>query len=734
VFDSTPVPRGNGAPQKSTRLVDATGPAYPRVAAAGPAVTRAPPDRHRDAGAIADLLAISALTLPGAEGAIVARLEDSHFRVAAAAGSLVPMLGVSGPIAGSIAADVLATARAVVLHTAVGDPRADALLLAAFAPRQIVLAPLVVDRAPGGFLLVMHSGRGAFPADAGERLQRLAEQGAVALGAIAEAARAEARSRDEQRLSGVISEINQSLELERVLALAAQHAAALLGGRGARVMLLEGATLVLAARHGVTGDDERASRVAAPLLVGGRVIGALTVFGLEGRTAHDVGGGERDLVLLQALADHAAVAIENARLYRAAAQTARHASVLAATARGLALSTDAVTVYAGLSEIVHGALGGCGFVVVIADQQTRVARVVYEEGEYRLLPCGPHGAFWESPARGVMASQRARYVSEVEELIPEWTADRVAAVRAAGVRSLAILPLTSEHSTRGLLSIRFAGRHRFDDPERRLLEDFTTQVAIAVRNTELAAAEARGRERERVLAEAMHQTEKLAALGELVAGVAHELNNPLTGISVLAQLLLDEAMPEGQLESVRMIRRESDRAVRVIRDLLDFARKSGPQHVAIDATALVEQTLRLRAYALQSAGIVVDAAFDEALPTVAGDYQKLQQVLLNLIVNAEYAMQHAERRVLTIRTRGDVDGLRIEVGDTGSGMASDVAKHVFDPFFTTKPVGVGTGLGLSVSYGIVAAHGGSIAVESAPGEGAVFTVTLPIGTVGALPA
>jgi signal transduction histidine kinase len=103
-------------------------------------------------------------------------------------------------------------------------------------------------------------------------------------------------------------------------------------------------------------------------------------------------------------------------------------------------------------------------------------------------------------------------------------------------------------------------------------------------------------------------------------------------------------------------------------------------------------------------------------------------------VNAEYAMQHAERRVLTIRTRGVGDGLIIEVGDSGMGMASDVAKQVFDPFFTTKPVGVGTGLGLSVSYGIVAAHGGTITVDSAPGAGAVFTVTLPIGTVGALPS
>jgi two-component system NtrC family sensor kinase len=228
----------------------------------------------------------------------------------------------------------------------------------------------------------------------------------------------------------------------------------------------------------------------------------------------------------------------------------------------------------------------------------------------------------------------------------------------------------------------------------------------------------------------MHQTEKLAALGELVAGVAHELNNPLTGISMFAQLLLDESLGEDQRESVRMIKREADRAVGVIRDLLAFSRKTGPRLVAVDLNAVITQTLRLRAYSLQTAGVQVRSELDPKLPAIPGDDRKLQQVLLNLIVNAEYAMHRQESRELAVCTiwEDGPDGGRvlIEVMDTGTGMAPELLKHIFEPFFTTKPAGVGTGLGLSVSYGIVHAHGGTITVRSTPGVGSTFVVTLPI--------
>ena len=231
---------------------------------------------------------------------------------------------------------------------------------------------------------------------------------------------------------------------------------------------------------------------------------------------------------------------------------------------------------------------------------------------------------------------------------------------------------------------------------------------------------------ERRIAEQLRQSEKLAALGELVAGVAHELNNPLAGISAFAQLLLEEELDADQRESARLIKREADRAVGVIRDLLLFSRKTGPSTGPIDLNGLVQLTLRLRAYSLRSSGVEVEMDLDPSLPELSGDDQKLQQVILNLIVNAEYAMRRTATRRLVIRTAREGETVVIEVSDTGAGMTDETLQRAFEPFFTTKPAGEGTGLGLSVSYGIVEAHGGTITVDSAPGRGTSFRIVLPV--------
>jgi PAS domain S-box-containing protein len=231
---------------------------------------------------------------------------------------------------------------------------------------------------------------------------------------------------------------------------------------------------------------------------------------------------------------------------------------------------------------------------------------------------------------------------------------------------------------------------------------------------------------ERRIAEQLRQSEKLAALGELVAGVAHELNNPLAGISAFAQLLLEEELSADQRESARLIKREADRAVGVIRDLLLFSRKAGPSVGPVDLNALVQLTVRLRAYSLRSSGVEVETDLDPSLPELSGDDQKLQQVILNLIVNAEYAMRRTATKRLVIRTVREGDTVVAEVSDTGTGMSDETLQRVFEPFFTTKPAGDGTGLGLSVSYGIIEAHGGIITVDSAPGRGATFRIVLPV--------
>ena len=985
--------------------------------------------------------------------------------------------------------------------------------------------------------------------------------------------------RTAQALGAIIRNLNQSLELERVVGLIARYATELLSGTGARVWTLnDDETFTLSAADGIGTDaigdrvpaaelfageavrerravrttdlrlhttrgrtrpetfgGEHANAVAAPLLVGGRPIGAVVVFGSERGFEQD------DEQLLFTLADHAAAAIENARLYRAAARTARHASIVSDAARTLAASVTPESVYAGLARVAKGALQASGVSVFLADPETLEVTPAHADGSAGADTDVERDWFWEL--------EGGRVVREARPIFHTYTDVPTAPARMPAVRGVARLPLVVEGSPRGLLTLHFAHAKTFDEGERRLLSDFAAQVSVAMRNASLftnlklraarltavaqrqhhisaavsrddvraetyravaavtdattfallsgddeggctvpeyvvvdgvvqpaeaplpdslggeAVAEtwrsgtprvlsrrvhgrplvelcvpmtyggrrigvvqttsprlgaydlesvdvvtivarqaaasienarlfaaqrlereraeaaaavaaaalevagvregaerildvigrvlpldgialsvvrddalecvagagsltclygdriplsesvaltilqpdegmpvssrvpslravsrperaaqypdtpativqlvARGRslgmlgatraaalgegevgtlerlaptvalaldallleeqqrrqqDRERVLAaalatmqqpvfvlaadrrisyanaaavreygytlgeltgmsadalvagggavsageqlhrradgsdfpasvvfglidgdgsgahvlsvrnltserrvaETLRQTEKLAALGELVAGVAHELNNPLTGISAFTELLMEEELTADQLDSLRMIKRESDRAVGVIRDLLVFSRKTGPRDVLVDVNALVLHTVRLRGYGLKSAGIAVETDLAPDLPPARGDDQKLQQVLLNLVVNAEYAMQRVPDRRLKISTRlVETSSLELRVSDSGTGMSAETQKHIFEPFFTTKPAGVGTGLGLSVSYGIVQAHGGTIVVESAPDAGTTFRILLPVAS------
>jgi PAS domain S-box-containing protein len=186
--------------------------------------------------------------------------------------------------------------------------------------------------------------------------------------------------------------------------------------------------------------------------------------------------------------------------------------------------------------------------------------------------------------------------------------------------------------------------------------------------------------------------------------------------------------PEGeQFESVSLIKREADRAISVIRDLLLFARKP-TRAMSGRSITIVKHTVRLRALASRSAGIEVHMRLDDSNPQARGDEQKLQQVLLNLLVNAESAMEGTQLRHLSLTTQRKQGTVQIVISDTGHGMPPVVSQRVFEPFFTTKAPGEGTGLGLSVSYGIIQAHEGTISVESTPEVGTTFTIVLPLYT------
>jgi signal transduction histidine kinase/CheY-like chemotaxis protein len=226
------------------------------------------------------------------------------------------------------------------------------------------------------------------------------------------------------------------------------------------------------------------------------------------------------------------------------------------------------------------------------------------------------------------------------------------------------------------------------------------------------------------------QAEKMAALGQTISGVAHELNNPLATILSWSERLAQRATQDESLrEGLETILSESERAARIVRNLLTFARKRQTTRAMVDVNLVVRETLALRAYEQRVTNITVIDALAAGLPQVFADGHQLQQVLLNLVINAEQAMLSANGRgILVVRTWHDPDQecVILEINDDGPGIPDDLQPKIFDPFFTTKDVGKGTGLGLTVAYAIVQEHGGRIRLESRPSAGASFYVELPV--------
>jgi signal transduction histidine kinase len=233
------------------------------------------------------------------------------------------------------------------------------------------------------------------------------------------------------------------------------------------------------------------------------------------------------------------------------------------------------------------------------------------------------------------------------------------------------------------------------------------------------------------------QSEKLAALGQTISGVAHELNNPLATILTWAERLSQRPVDDQTRRGLDTILGESERAAKIVRNLLTFARKRNTTRAMVDLNQVVRETLALRRYEQRLSNISILEALASGLPHVFADPHQIQQVLLNLIINAEQAMIGAHGRgTLIIRTWHDLqkDAVVLEVHDDGPGVPEEVQPRIFDPFFTTKEVGKGTGLGLTVAYAIVQEHNGRIGVKSGPNGGATFSVELPVGAASLKPS
>ncbi len=503
-----------------------------------------------------------------------------------------------------------------------------------------------------------------------------------------------------QELAYVLSE---SLQLDRIVEQVVRYAMRFLDARGAllalateqesetrqlRVAAAEG-TLVPLKGQSIRGDDpglvarslgrerlelvrdsgdaptelvsgvQAESAAAVPLRAHGVVVGTLVIADPRGGVFNP-----EDLRLLSTVANHAAVALANARFF----EMVRHAKEQWETA----------------FDALHEG-------IAVVDEGGRVLR-----------------------ANRSLAQMLDRPVAAVvgEELLPALvgqateSTELLAAARRGEQAAALVARSDRLQRTLRLNAARIAGA----GPERSvvvLVEDVTDQQAMESQ---------------------LIQSEKLAAVGQLVSGVAHELNNPLTSIAGLAEFLLEqqELGPKDR-DHLQVIHEQAERAGRIVRNLLTFARKGPGERARVNLNDVVQRTLLLMSYDLKLKDIRTEKNLGSGMPDVVGDRHALQQVVLNLVTNAAHALAGNEAgRPRTIRINTWFDQrVRLRVADTGPGIPEEVLPHLFTPFFTTKEPGHGTGLGLSITYSIVEAHGGQITVERPPEGGAAFLVELP---------
>ena len=288
-----------------------------------------------------------------------------------------------------------------------------------------------------------------------------------------------------------------------------------------------------------------------------------------------------------------------------------------------------------------------------------------------------------------------------------------------------IVVLWSKDRVIGGLTVGSRTPKEFSPADINLLIAVGSQLSSAIERTTLYEEARQAYENLRRTQEQLLHSEKMAAVGQLISGVAHELNNPLTAILGYSQLLTSSGQmgPQG-LEYSEKLYKQAQRTHRIVQNLLSFARQHKPERIPVQLNLILEETLALRDYDLRMNHIRVHLELAADLPLTSADPHQLQQVFLNMLNNAvDAVLEHSDEGDLWVRTGAMGDKLFIEFTDSGPGVKD--ASRVFDPFYTTKPVGKGTGLGLSICYGIVTEHGGSIRVRNVPPRGASFTIEIP---------
>ena len=729
-----------------------------------------------------------ATTLLRTDGACISLLRGDSLEVVAAIGTGDPLVGMWLPLVGSMSGRAVRTGASIV-GDASSDPDAYPPTVTAAFIRSVIIVPLATAQGPVGALTVFNRSA-PFTPDAAEVLQRFADQVAVAVvnaRLFEDVTASRALAERHQRVVETSSDAIVITDLERRISFANPSAIEFFGYGPALIGMPVSRTIPEEARDVVRGREDGAldgkpQRYESVVLRadGERRIVAVTTAPLrEHGTVTGIVASLRDVTDERRARD--AVSQSEAR-YRNLFESASD-SIYTMDARGTFTSVNEATVV--MSGHARTALLGHSSRMLFDDEKqlSRVAShfnralageaVRYEchvrraDGVLRLVSATNtpirHGTEIvgvlgvvrdvtdERASATALARSEARYTRLVESAsdaiftIDEpgrFTAVNRSLERAVGLTRDALLGapfarLVDPHDVaeaEDLLRRTFAGERCRGSLRYRAADGAARQGAVITAPVfeDGVIVSALGIMRDvtddQRLADQLLQQEKLAAVGQLVSGVAHELNNPLAGVMAFSELLLASDTHETDARhALETIHHEAVRAAKIVSHLLTFARQRPAERMEADLNAIVTDTLALRRYALSAAQIDLEVALDPMLPRTWADPFQLQQVVLNLIANAEHVLAdwRGPRRIF-VWTRRDANRLVIAVSDTGPGVPPDQRDRIFNPFYTTKPVGQGTGLGLSISDGIVREHRGQIRVESQPGEGATFLVELPL--------
>ena len=382
-----------------------------------------------------------------------------------------------------------------------------------------------------------------------------------------------------------------------------------------------------------------------------------------------------------------------------------------------------------IADKIHELLNVPAASIWLIDRQTGNLVCRSAAGPYRELLVGRELL----PGQGIssQAVTRGQTINEPNlQNNPRYARD---AENEAGVKmhSALFVPLPTVNGVSGLITLGSPEPERFREEDVVLAEAIAAAAGGAIEQARLHQQLRRQYEAEKEMKTRLAQAEKLAAIGELTAGITHELNNPLTAITLYSQLLEKKTGDQKERNILQKIRAQAQRASRIVRRLLDFARQNPAEKQPVEINKLLQQTVELLSYELRIHNIRVETILDEKLPPTLADPQQIQQVFINLIINAIQAMDGANGGgTLALKTEqrssGPKEIIRIVVQDDGPGISQQIQRRIFDPFFTTKPQGKGTGLGLAVCHGIVSQHDGRIWAESKKGKGAAFFVELPV--------